>query len=216
MRQKWYFADLDEVVDEEFMRVSHFSSYEGFSSEHLRKQQISYANKNTRARTHIRECMSLPKGTLQRLLRGPPLSSRTESNLQEQASFLDGLLREVVEMLEGFEMEPLSWTDTKAEIVGIIHMPATETGLQSKRALLLYSIYSEPSLQKRFAESDPELMGDLMNRVFPLVTPVMLRNCGQRPDAFAAALSVLVELWPSTSFKFKDDWKLEDRERGRG
>ena len=159
--------------------------------------------------------MSLPQGALQRLLRGPPLSNRTEANLQEQASFLNGLLKELVELLDGFGMEPLSWTDTRREILRIIEMPATETGLQCKRALLLYSIYSEHSLQDRFAESDPELMGDLMNRVFPLVTPVMLRNCCQRPDAFAAALSVLVELWPSVGFKFKEDWKLEDRERKR-
>tara|TARA_B110000858_G_C17766805_1_gene457504 strand:+ start:946 stop:1452 length:507 start_codon:yes stop_codon:yes gene_type:complete len=159
--------------------------------------------------------MSLPPGTLQRLLRGPPLSSRTEKNLHEQASLLDGLLKEVVEMLDGFAFEPLSWTDTRAEIVRIIEMPTTETGLQCKRALLLYSIYSEPPLQKRFLESDPGLMGDLVNRVFPLVVPVMLRNCGQRPDAFAAALSILVALWPSTNFVFKEDWKLEGRERQR-
>ena len=161
--------------------------------------------------------MSLPTGTLAWLLHGQPLSERPleggSSKDTAMYGILDDLLSEIVQMLDSYKMDSVHWDSLRNEIDTVCSMRNTEEGLQCKRCLLLYSISVEPELQKRFYQSDPELMQDLVSRVFPLVVPMLLKNVGQRPDSFVAMISVLCNLWEGVAFAFPPLWRLADRQR---
>lgn len=153
---------------------------------------------------HLLNSMSVPPpGTLELILHGLPLSQRSDEQLKKLGASLDAFLGEALEILEGLQIEPVAWADVKKELEEIVKMSCSEEGLQCKRSLLLYAISAEPALQARFEQSDPELLADLKTRVFPLIVPVLLRNVGQRPDAFAASIVILTKLWPLTDFKFR-------------
>tara|TARA_B110000858_G_C17760589_1_gene454317 strand:- start:252 stop:710 length:459 start_codon:yes stop_codon:yes gene_type:complete len=126
---------------------------------------------------------------------------------------LDDLLAEVLQMLDAYRIDKANWYSLRSEIEIVCSMPNTEEGLQCKRCLLFYAISEESVLQERFHKSDPELMQDLISRVFPLVVPMLLRNVGQRPDTFVAMISVIVNLWGDTPFALPPLWRLKDKQR---
>lgn len=154
--------------------------------------------------------MSVSEHPLRYLLYGPPLNTRTTTELHKLEGFLDTELNVLLGLLDTLGVEPTIYADAKAEIKTVIAMKATEEAIQSKRGMLLYAISTEPELQKRFEATDPALLADLTSRVFPLVTPIFLRNLGQRPDSYAALLLTMTELWPESPFVFKKEWKRKE------
>lgn len=154
--------------------------------------------------------MSVDKHPLRYLLLGPPLNGRGAAELKRLEDFLDVELNALLAFLDTLGVEKVIYADAKSEIATVIAMAGTEEAIQSKRAMLLYAVATEPVMQKRFESTDPELLSDLVGRIFPLVTPIFLRNLGQRPDTYAALLFVLSELWPDSAFVFTKDWKKKD------
>lgn len=154
--------------------------------------------------------MSIEEQPLRYLLQGPPLNARGAAELQRFESFLDAELGVLLDFLDTLQVEEVIHTDAKYELETVLKMSGTEEAVQSKRGLLLYAISTEPVMQRRFAETDRELLADLTSRVFPLVTPIFLRNLGQRPDAYATLLLMMTELWPESPFVFKKQWQKKE------
>ena len=158
----------------------------------------------------ILRAMSISEHPLRYLLQGPPLKDRDSTELQRFEDFLDAELTALLDFLDTLGVEKVIYADAKAEMATVLAMTGTEEAVQSKRGMLLYAISTEPTIRKRYAATDPELLQDLTSRVFPLVIPIFLRNLGQRPDAYAALLLMLTELWPEIPFVLAKEWQKKD------
>lgn len=138
----------------------------------------------------------MQKDFLKCVLFGSPLSGRVPNSVDPSTSALDGLLSEIVRMLEGHHGRSVSFRQAEREIENIRSYDLTsDSSVACKRAMLLFAIWKEPEFADKFRESDALLVDDLTKRVLPLVAPPFVENLGQRPDSFVSLCSTLCLLY---------------------
>ncbi len=110
---------------------------------------------------------------------------------------LNGCLDEAIGVLASEVGKCDALAQAKLEWSRVVALPPDARGVAGKRAALLYALYKEPKLRKRFARAeDATLVVDLTDRVLPLAIPSFLIGMGQKPDALVALVTTLCELWP--------------------
>ena len=147
-------------------------------------------------------------GSLRRLLFGSPLSERGPSGRDPAAAHLDCVLRELIELLRaehGNDSRAFLQAERElADVIGLSEGDDAEhldTAVACKRGILLFAIWRDPEIAKRFRATDAELLDDLQTRVLPLAGPIFLANLGQRPDGFVALCSIMHESWTGEKFR---------------
>jgi hypothetical protein len=147
-------------------------------------------------------------GSLRRLLFGSPLSERGPDGRDPAIAYLDCVLRELIELLRAEHGDDSrAFRQAERELAGVIELDEganaehLDTTVACKRGILLFALWRDPEIAKRFRATDAELLHDLQTRVLPLAGPVFLANLGQRPDGFVALCSVMHENWPNETFR---------------
>ena len=149
----------------------------------------------------------MQNGSLKRLLFGSPFSDRAADGTDPAIEHLDCLLRDLIEMLrEEHGTDCRAFRQAEREMVDVLNLSNgangefTDAAVACKRGLLMYAIWRNPEIAKRFESTDADLLADLQRRVLPLIGPVFLANLGQRPDAFISICSVMSEMWCAEDF----------------
>lgn len=163
------------------------------------------------------------KDELRALLFGGPLSRR-ENELEERESLradLDACLRGVMLLVADEVGECDALEQARLEWMRIVSMDADYAGIACKRAALLFALHREPSVRAGFADSDPELVADLRDRVLPMTIPSFVAGMGQSPEALLVLVQTLCELWPGEAMGMETHMHepvcaLHDRGDGEG
>ena len=147
-------------------------------------------------------------GSLRRLLFGSPLSDRADRGYDPAIEHLDGVVRELIEMLRAEHGEASrAFKQAERELGDVLAMEgavdgrADDAAVACKRGILLFALWRDPAVADRFRKTDAALVADLQTRVLPLAGPLFLANLGQRPDAFVALCATMTELWPGEPFR---------------
>lgn len=163
---------------------------------------------------HVRACVhctrsldAMEPGSLSRLLFGSPISVRAARGYDPAIDHLDGVVRELIEMLRAehgdasraFKQAERELGDVLA-MEGAVDGRADDAAVACKRGILLFALWRDPDVADRFRATDAALLDDLQTRVLPLVGPLFLANIGQRPDAFVALCATMTTLWPGEPF----------------
>ena len=163
------------------------------------------------------------KDELRALLFGGPLSRR-ENELEGRESLradLDACLRGVMVLLAEEVGECDALGQARLEWMRIVSMEADYAGIACKRAALLFALHREPAVRAEFADSDPELIADLRDRVLPMTIPSFVAGMGQAPEALVVLVQTLCELWPGEAMGMETHMHepvcaLDDRGDGEG
>lgn len=150
---------------------------------------------------------AMEPGSLSRLLFGSPLSARAARGYDPAIDHLDGVVRELIELLRAehgdasraFKQAERELGDVLAT-EGAVDGRADDAAVACKRGILLFALWRDPAVADRFRKTDATLLDDLQTRVLPLVGPLFLANLGQRPDAFVALCATMTALWPGEPF----------------
>lgn len=156
-------------------------------------------------------------GSLRRLLFGSPISERAADGSDPAVAHLDGVLRELLELLRNEHTdESRAFRQAEREITDVIGYGGEqgsehlEAAVACKRGILLYAIWRDPEIARRFRETDAELIDDLQQRVLPLAGPIFLCQIGQRPDAFVALCDCMTSMWSGEKFCMPEKAAVED------
>lgn len=205
------------MICKQSVRVLDFSCMNCINAEHLRTER---ANKRVeialsagcRARPLPRVCVHVcvldAMDSLSRLLFGSPLSDRAARGYDPAIDHLDGVVRELIELLRAEHGgENRAFKQAERELGDVLAMEGTVGGrvddaaVACKRGILLFALWRDPTVADRFRKTDAALIADLQKRVLPLVGPLFLANLGQRPDAFVALCATMTALWPGEPFR---------------
>ena len=135
------------------------------------------------------------------------MSSNGDDYVIATCKLMNSYLAYLIDVIGSLEIEENTWRYTKLELEKVRDMKASAIGLECKLCLFFYSLSMEPRMQALFEKSDKVLLDDLKNRVFPLLIPRLVRNVGQRPDAFLSSLVVMTEMWPGVAFSLSPKWE---------
>lgn len=151
---------------------------------------------------------AMESGSLSRLLFGSPFSVREARGYDPAIDHLDGVVREVIELLRAEHGESnRAFLQAERELGDVLALEGAPNGradddaVACKRGILLYAIWRDPAVADRFRATDGALLDDLQTRVLPLVGPLFVANLGQRPDAFVSLCATMTLLWPGEPFR---------------
>lgn len=149
--------------------------------------------------------------SLRRLLFGSPLSERAADGADPAVKHLDGVLKELVELLRSEHTDKCrAFRQAEREILDVVaftgeDVPAQlDAAVAAKRSVLLYALWRDPEIAERFRATDAKLIDDLQSRVLPLAGPLYLANLGQRPDAFVALCDCMLTMWSGEPFRMPE------------
>jgi hypothetical protein len=143
-----------------------------------------------------RKTSATPEGALRRLLFGAPFAERVDG-VDPSLGQLDCLLGDIIELLRAEHgAESRAFRQAEREITDAARAQS-DVGrcAAAKRGLLLFALWRDPEIARRFEASDAQLLAHLREHVLPVVGPIYLQNLGQRPDSFVFLCAVLTALW---------------------
>ena len=154
---------------------------------------------------------SVPKNTLRRLLFGAPFSERVDG-VDPSIGQLDCLLGDLLELLRAEHgTQCRAFGQAEREITDAASSPSdVDRRVAAKRGILLFAIWRDPAIARRFEISDATLLAQLRERVLPVIGPGYLANLGQRPDSFVYLCAVLTTLWDGMDLKMPEPREGED------
>ena len=133
--------------------------------------------------------------TLKVLLFGTPLEGRGGGDVEMLVRDLNACLRGIMVLLstEVGQCAPLD--QAKLEWQRLIDLDADFSGVAARRAALIFALHTMEAVRVHFAADEPELVGDLEQRVLPIVVPAFLAGMAQKPEALVILTSTLSEMW---------------------
>lgn len=139
------------------------------------------------------------KGELHALMFGRPLLRRKDDAEQTWCpsaeldevltATLESLQREYKDVDDSLHQAVLEWSRLMTLDRG------SYEGVACRRAAVLFAIAKHAPVAEHFRETDPELVDDLVHRIFPMLMPKFISTMAQQPDAMVLSCCVLHTLW---------------------
>lgn len=129
---------------------------------------------------------------------GPPLGDGDyEATVRWIDAFLIAVRSKIVETYGNEEPS----RQAVLEMGSVVAMDGDREHVACKRALLLFALSAEPSLQQHWPEgsASARLSADLCERVLPFALPRFIRHSCQAPVDFVQLVLVLSEMWQGES-----------------
>ena len=140
------------------------------------------------------------------MLLGPPLNAQRPSLEETDAALTRHLAGIQKVMAHTYGTKTEATREAGNEVSGIANMPASETGVCCKRALLLFALKREPELKTHFERNEPALTRDLVERVLPFIDPTFLKHSCQAPESYVFLAVLLSEMFQGEQL---GNWPLQ-------
>jgi len=132
---------------------------------------------------------------LRELLLGPPLSRNRPSVNETDANITPYVQGIQAVMAQTYGTESEATREAGNEVARVANMDSSEQGICCKRALLLFALHREPELRQYFANTEPDLTNDLVERVLPFIDPAFLKHSCQAPESYVFLAVMLSEMF---------------------